>query len=149
MRAMLTMLVAVALAVGGMVSAPPARAQTVSTPTAAAEMPIPPIVWNLIDFPGVGPVNQPGAYTVQFLEDGQVSAHADCNWVAGLWTAGNGALDITITQTTLAACPEGSLEQTYVLALHEATAYAVDGFLLTISGPSGTMQFSPAGPAMA
>jgi heat shock protein HslJ len=112
-------------------------------------MPIPPIVWNLIDFPGVGPINQPGAYTVQFLEDGQVSAHADCNWVAGLWTAGNGALDITITQTTQNACPEDSLEESYVLSLHEATAYTVDGFLLTISGPAGAMQYSPAGPAMA
>jgi heat shock protein HslJ len=146
---MVMFLFAASLAVAGFASAAPARAQTIATPTAAMQSAIPPIVWNLIDFPGVGPINQPGAYTVQFLQDGQVSAHADCNWVAGLWTAGNGVLDVTITQTTLAACPEGSLEEPYVLALHEATSYSVDGFLLTIGGPSGTLQFSPEMPAMA
>jgi heat shock protein HslJ len=149
MRPMLILLLAAAVAAAGVSAAAPVRAQTVSTPAAAAEMAIPPIVWNLIEFPGVGAIDQPGVYTVQFLEDGQVSAHADCNWVAGLWTAGNGVLDITITQTTLAQCPEGSLEQTYVLALHEATSYSLDGFMLTIGGPSGEMQFSPAMPAVA
>jgi heat shock protein HslJ len=149
MRALLITLVAATLALAGMSSAATVRAQTVTTPVPAAESAIPPIVWNLIEFPGVGAVNQPGAYTVQFLQDGQVSAHADCNWVAGIWTASEGVLDITVTQTTLALCPEGSLEPTYVAALHEATSYLVDGFSLTISGPSGDMRFAPDMPAMA
>lgn len=149
MRPLLISLFAVTLAMAGGLPATTVQAQSVTTPVPAAESAIPPIVWNLIEFPGVGGVNQPGAYTVQFLQDGQVSAHADCNWVAGLWTASDGILDVTITQTTLALCPEGSLEQPYVQALHDATSYVIDGFALTISGPSGDMRFAPDMPAMA
>lgn len=121
----------------------PARAQTVSTPVPGPETAIPPIVWSMTEFPTVGALNEPGRYTVQFLEDGQISAHADCNWVAGNWIAADGVLDVTITRTTLAACPEDSLEQPFVQALHDATSYAIDGFSLTISGPTGDMRFMP------
>ena len=120
-----------------------ARAQTVSTPVPGPETAIPPIVWSMTEFPTVGALNEPGRYTVQFLEDGQISAHADCNWVAGNWIAADGVLDVTITRTTLAACPEDSLEQPFVQALHDATSYAIDGFSLTISGPTGDMRFMP------
>ena len=121
----------------------PAQAQSVSTPVPGPETAIPPIVWSMTEFTPAGPINEPGRYTVQFLEDGQISAHADCNWVAGVWTAADGMLDITITQTTLALCPEGSLEQPFVQALHDATGYYIDGFALTISGPTGEMRFWP------
>jgi heat shock protein HslJ len=133
--------------------AAPAAAQTdpvLQTPPPAAVTTIPPIVWNLIEFPGVGSINEPGRYTAQFLPDGQISIRADCNWVAGFWTAGaDGTLDITITQTTLAGCPPDSLEQPFVVNLDEATFYTLDSFLLTIAGPQGTMAFAPAMPAMA
>ncbi len=149
MRSVLISLVVAALLAVGFAPAGNAGAQTVVTPEAGTASAIPPIVWNLIAFPGVGQITEPGRYTVQFLQDGQVSARADCNWVAGLWTATGGALDVTITQSTLAGCPEDSLEQPFTMALHEATSYTLDGFLLTISGPSGTMQFAPEMPAMA
>jgi heat shock protein HslJ len=151
MRSVLISLVVAALLAVGFAPGEDARAQTVVTPEAGttSAAAIPPIVWNLIAFPGVGQINEPGRYTVQFLQDGQVSARADCNWVAGLWTVSGGALDVTITQSTLAGCPEDSLEQPFTMALHEATSYTLDGFLLTVSGPSGTMQFAPEMPAMA
>ena len=137
-------LVAALLALGLAPSvAMPVQAQTVSPPVPGPEPAIPPIVWSMTEFPTTGPLNEPGRYTVQFLEDGQISAHADCNWVAGVWTAADGLLDITITQTTLALCPEDSLEQPFVQALHDATGYAIDGFSLTISGPTGDMRFMP------
>jgi heat shock protein HslJ len=153
MRSLPILLLSVAVALGAAPGSPlPAAAQTdpsVQVPTPAAQAVIPPVVWNLIDFPGVGPINEPGRYTVQFLPDGQVSARADCNWVGGFWSAANGALDITITQTTLVGCPPDSLEQPFVVNLDEATSYTLDGFLLTISSPNGTMSFSPEMPAMA
>jgi len=136
----LAALLALGLAPG---AASPVQAQTVSTPVPGPETAIPPIVWNMVEFPTTGPITEPGRYTVQFLEDGQISAHADCNWVAGVWNAADGLLDVTITQTTLALCPEGSLEQPFVQALHDATGYYVDGFALTISGPTGEMRFRP------
>jgi len=123
--------------------ATPVQAQTISTPVPGAETAIPPIVWSMTEFPAVGPINEPGRYTVQFLEDGQISARADCNWVAGAWTAADGLMDVTITQTTLALCPEDSLEQPFAQALHDATGYTIDGFALTISGPTGDMRFMP------
>jgi heat shock protein HslJ len=149
MRPILFALFAAALAAGGLAPALPARAQSMTTPEASAQMAIPPIVWDLREFPGVGPVNEPGRYTVQFMEDGQISIRADCNWVAGLWTANDGALDITITRTTLAGCPSDSLEQPLVVGLDNATSYLVDGFSLVIGGPSGEMHFAPAMPAVA
>ena len=121
----------------------PVQAQSISTPVPGPETAIPPIVWSMTEFTPAGPINEPGRYTVQFLEDGQISARADCNWVAGVWTAADGLLDITITQTTLALCPEDSLEQPFVQALHDATGYAIDGFSLTIYGPTGEMRFRP------
>jgi heat shock protein HslJ len=149
MRPLLISLFAAALAMAGVSGAAPVQAQTVTTPVPGPASAIPPIEWTLIEFPTTGPINQPGAYTVQFLEDGQVSAKADCNWVAGLWTAADGVLDVTVTQTSLALCPEGSLEQPYVQALHDATSYVVDGFSLVIAGPGGEMRFAPNMPAMA
>ena len=136
----------------------PAWAQTEEPPTivtppagdpGAVAAAIPPIVWDLVEFPGVGPINEPGRYTVQFLQDGQISVRADCNWVAGLWTATNGALEITITRTTLVGCPPDSLEQPFVVELDNAAGYTVDGFVLTITGPTGVMRFTPAGPPLA
>jgi heat shock protein HslJ len=111
--------------------------------------PIPPIVWQLSAFPGAGAINDAGRYTVQFLPDGTVSIKADCNWLGGFWSGGNGALDITITTSTRVACPTDSLEQPYMQALQEATAYTVDGVSLVITGSAGEMQFSPAMPAVA
>ncbi|MFN0053841.1 MAG: META domain-containing protein, partial [Planctomycetales bacterium] len=122
---------------------------TVQTPAPAPPLTIPPIVWDLIEFPGVGPINQPGRYTAQFLQDGQISIRADCNWVAGFWTAADGALDITITQTTLVGCPPDSLEQPFVVTLDEATGYSLDSFLLIIFGPQGELHFAPSMPGMA
>ena len=126
---------------------------TIVTPPAgdpdAVAAVIPPIVWDLVEFPSAGPINEPGRYTVQFLQDGQISVRADCNWVAGLWTATDGALEITITRTTLVGCPPDSLEQPFVVELDNATAYTLDGFVLTITGPTGVMRFTPAGPPLA
>lgn len=122
---------------------------SLETPAPTAPATIPSVVWNLIEFPGVGPINEPGRYTVQFLPDGQISARADCNWVGGFWTTADGALDITITQTTLVGCPPDSLEQPFVVNLDEAVSYTLSGFLLTVTSPQGTMSFAPEMPAVA
>ena len=90
-----------------------------------------------------------GRYTVHFLPDETVNIRADCNWVAGFWSGANGALDVTVTMTTVAECPSGSLEP-FVQGLDEATSYAfTDGMTLIITGPEGEMRFTPAMPAMA
>jgi heat shock protein HslJ len=148
MRSRLLLMVAVLLAAASLVPAYSASAQ--ETPPDAPAPAIPPIPWQLTTFPGVSTGIEPGLYTVHFLPDETVNIRADCNWVAGFWSGANGALDVTVTMTTVAQCPPGSLEEPFVQALDEATSYTfADNMTLIISGPAGEMRFTPAMPAMA
>ncbi len=148
MRSPLILMVAVLLAAASLLPAYSASAQEV--PAEAPDPAIPPIPWQLTAFPGVTTGIEPGRYTVHFLPDETVNIRADCNWVAGFWSGANGALDVTVTMTTVAQCPAGSLEVPFVQALDEATSYAfADGMTLIITGPAGEMRFTPAMPAMA
>lgn len=145
MRRLMVPLLVAALALALLTPADVAHGQEA---TGAAPA-IPPIVWTLTAFPDVGAIAEPGRYTAQFLPDGTVSVRADCNWVSGFWSGENGALDITITTSTLVGCPPDSLEQPFVAALDAVTSYTVDGFTLVLSSPAGAMQFAPDMPAMA
>ena len=148
MRSLTIPLCALLLALSSLLPAGSASAQ--EAPPADTGMAIPPLVWQLTAFPGVATPIEPGRYTVQFVPDGSVAIRADCNWVLGTWSGGNGVLDITVTQTTVAGCPPDSLEQPFVQALDVATAYALDAAMgLTLTGPAGDMRFSPVLPAMA
>ena len=143
----LALALVLALALAGFLPGP-ARAQEGGVPPGMAGA-IPPIVWQLTEFPGVGPIDAAGLYTVQFLPDGTISARADCNWKNGVWTGGNGALDVTITMSTLALCEEGSLEDPFTQALDAATSYSIESMTLVLSGPNGALRFSPALPGLA
>jgi heat shock protein HslJ len=148
MRSPLILMVAVLLTAASLLPAYSAGAQEV--PAEAPDPAIPPIPWQLTAFPGVTTGIEPGRYTVHFLPDETVNIRADCNWVAGFWSGANGALDVTVTMTTVAECPAGSLEVPFVQALDEATSYTfADGMTLIITGPAGEMRFTPAMPAMA
>ena len=148
MRSRLLLIIAVLLAAASLVPVYSVSAQ--DAPIAAPAPAIPPIPWQLTTFPGVTTGIEPARYTVHFLPDETVNIRADCNWVAGFWSGANGALDVTVTMTTVAECPSGSLEEPFVQALDEATSYAfADGMTLIISGPAGEMRFTPAMPAMA
>ena len=148
MRSPLILMVAVLLAAVSLLPAYSASAQDI--PPEAPAPAIPPIPWQLTTFPGVAGGIEPGLYTVHFLPDETVNIRADCNWVAGFWSGANGALDVTVTMTTVAECPAGSLEEPFVQALDEATSYAfADDMTLIITGPAGEMRFTPAMPAMA
>ena len=147
MRSRLLLIVAVLLATISLAPAYSAGAQ--DAPAAAPAPAIPTIPWQLTAFPGVTGI-EPGLYTIHFLPDETVNIRADCNWVAGFWTGANGALDVTVTMTTVAQCPPGSLEVPFVQALDEATSYTfADDMTLIVSGPAGEMRFTPAMPAMA
>jgi heat shock protein HslJ len=148
MRSRLLLLVAMLLAAASLAPTYSASAQEI--PADAAAPAIPPIPWQLTTFPGISTSIEPGLYTVHFLPDETVNIRADCNWVAGFWSGANGALDVTVTMTTVAQCPTGSLEEPFVQALDEATSYTfADDMTLIVSGPAGEMRFTPAMPAMA
>jgi heat shock protein HslJ len=148
MRSSLILLIVAVLAAASLAPVHSASAQDI--PEGAPAPAIPPIPWQLTAFPGVETGIEPGRYTVHFLPDGTVNIRADCNWVAGFWSGASGALDVTVTMTTVAECPAGSLEEPFVQALDEATSYTfLDGMVLVVTGPAGDMSFSPAMPAMA
>jgi hypothetical protein len=148
MRSRLILMVAVLLAAASLLPAYAASAQEI--PPDAPAPAIPAIPWQLTAFPGVDTGIEPGRYTVHFLPDETVNIRADCNWVSGFWSGANGVLDVTVTMTTVAECPAGSLEEPFVQGLDEATSYAfADGMTLIITGPAGEMRFTPAMPAMA
>ena len=148
MRSTLMLLISALLAAASLMPVSSASAQEI--PAEAPAPAIPPIPWQLTAFPRVETGIEPGRYTVHFLPDGTVNIRADCNWIAGFWSGANGALDVTVTMTTVAECPAGSLEESFVQGLDEATSYTfLDGMIFVVTGPAGEMRFSPAMPAMA
>lgn len=85
-------------------------------------------------FQGVVPLADQDKYTIDFIADGTFAARADCNQVAGTWTAtSSGGLKLTIGPSTLVACATGSLSDLYVLGLSNAASYAIAGDALTIT----------------
>jgi heat shock protein HslJ len=94
-------------------------------------------------FQGVVPAADQPNYTITFEPNGNFSAKADCNQLAGSYTTtGSGGLTLALGPMTLAACPEGSLSDQYVAALGKATSYAVANGQLTITTTDGgTLQF--------
>jgi heat shock protein HslJ len=129
-----------ALAVAALGSTVPAMSHAAPLPQFASG--IPPVVWSLTSFPAVGPIAEPGRYTVQFLTDGTVGVGADCNRAAGVWSGGDGAIDITVTLSTLALCPEGSLGDPFVQALDAVTTYSLEDGSLTLHSPAGDLTFT-------
>lgn len=119
----------------------PLTTTTDARPAAQSPGAIPMFVWTLTDFPGVGAIAEP-RYSIQFLADGTVAIGADCNRARGTWSGDDGALDITVTMQTLAACPPDSLEQPYLQALDGVTGYTLDGTTLVLHGAAGDMTFS-------
>jgi heat shock protein HslJ len=88
----------------------------------------------------------PENYTVQFLEDGTIDIKADCNRKGGTVSISpeKKTISIEITHSTMAACPEGSLEDAFVKGLSAAAIYFFrNGDLyIDLKYDSGTMRFS-------
>ncbi len=87
---------------------------------------------------------QPGNYTIQFLEDGKLTVKADCNLKGGTYSTDGKKLSIVITHSTMAACEEGSLEEFFVRDLTGgAIFFFKDGDLyIDIKYDTGTMKFT-------
>ena len=98
-------------------------------------------------FQGVVPDDQQANYTITFNDDKTFTAKADCNNLSGEYVTGDpaassGPLTITPGPMTLAACPEGSLSDLFVIGLGGADSYAIENDVLTINrGDGGTLTF--------
>jgi len=98
-------------------------------------------------FQGVVPDDQQANYTITFNDDKTFTAKADCNNLSGEYVTGDpaassGPLTIKPGPMTLAACPEGSLGDLFVIGLGGADSYVIDNDVLTINrGDGGTLTF--------
>jgi heat shock protein HslJ len=90
-------------------------------------------------------VPDPENYTITFNTDGTFSAKADCNQVAGTYTVNGSELTIAAGPSTLAFCPEESLDVLYLEGLANTVTYSVTGEEMTLTlADDGTMQFDAA-----
>ena len=98
-------------------------------------------------FQGVVPDDQQANYTITFNDDKTFTAKVDCNnlsgeYVTGDPTASSGPLTIKPGPMTMAACPEGSLSDLFVIGLAGADSYAIENDVLTINRlDGGTLTF--------
>ena len=117
-------------------------------PTGEPEPVIPPIVWELVAMTASndGPltIDEPGRYTMQFQRDNRVVVRGDCNQLAGVFTAGDRDLEVSLSLATLEPCPAGSHSAPFLRLLASATAFETgsDGFLM-ISGEQGQLRLRP------
>jgi len=89
------------------------------------------------------PVN-PQNYTVQFREDRTFNVKADCNLKGGTYSTDGKRIAIQITHSTMAACPEDSLEDEFVRNLAAAALFFFkdNDLYLDLKYDTGTMKFS-------
>jgi C-terminal processing protease CtpA/Prc len=93
--------------------------------------------WQLLEMvgtpgaPALPPT--PDNYNLTFAENGTLTIQTDCNAATAEYVlGGGGAITITPTTTTLAACPDGSIAEEFVRWLAAATTFQVDGEGLAI-----------------
>jgi heat shock protein HslJ len=91
-------------------------------------------------------VANPENYTLTLNEDGNASIQADCNQVSWAYELEGNQLSFnTLGPSTLAMCPEDSLDTIYLQRLGETATYVTaDGTLfLNLIADAGNMEFSP------
>ncbi len=86
--------------------------------------------------------SRPENYTVQFGADGTVNVRADCNRKGGTYSLKEKQIGIEITRSTMAACPEDSMEDQFVRDLTGGAVWFMkDGDLyIDIKYDTGTMR---------
>jgi heat shock protein HslJ len=91
-------------------------------------------------------VSNPENYTLTLMDDGTANIQADCNQVTWMYELDGSSLTFnTLGPSTLAMCPEGSLDTQYLERLgNTATFVLSEGQLfLNLKFDSGNMVFSP------
>lgn len=87
----------------------------------------------------------PARYTLTFNPDGTLAIRADCNRAGGTYTVEGQHIEITVTHSTMAACPPDSRERHFLKDLSAAAIFFFkEGRLcLDLKYDSGTMRFKP------
>lgn len=82
-------------------------------------------------------------YTLQLKPDGTIQVRGDCNVSGGSFTLNNNKLALTITHSTMAACPDSSLEAPFMRDLSRTSGFILKNgrLFLDLKLDSGTMEF--------
>ncbi|HVR70842.1 MAG TPA: META domain-containing protein [Vicinamibacteria bacterium] len=102
--------------------------------------------WRLTSLSGLDAVPTPppatGRFTLQFEADGQVFVHADCNGCGGRYTLGGHTVTVSRLACTLIFCPSSPFDARYLSLLDGEAAFDLEGDVLTITSPRGTLRFA-------
>ena len=90
--------------------------------------------------------DNPEKYTVAFNEDLTLNVRADCNQKGGVYSVSPEEKNITIeiTHSTMAFCPDASLEEEFVKGLTSGATYFINegDLYIDLKYDTGTMRFS-------
>ena len=126
-----------------------ARSESIAVPDTQAGDPLTGTRWQwtnstLSDGSRVD-VSNPENYTLDFVSAGALAIKADCNSVSATYVITGNQIAITLGPSTLVACPEGSLDSTFLRQLGEVGSYFMqDGdLIMELKFDSGSMRFDP------
>jgi len=90
------------------------------------------------------PAADAAGYAFQLKQDGTIHIRGDCNVSGGSFSLKDADLAITITHSTRAARPDGSLEDAFIRDLNRTVTFLLknDVLYLVLKLDSGTMEFS-------
>ncbi len=123
-------------------------AEVVADPESPTAAPLAGVTWRWATFRDAKQdylVPATADYTLVFNDDGTVNVVADCNVGAGTYTVNSDAtLTIVVRATTDAACPPGSLGDSFVEYLNQAGPFEVDDtgtLIIDLMADGGRMTF--------
>jgi heat shock protein HslJ len=88
---------------------------------------------------------EPGLYTLRLGPDGQLKVRADCNQAGGHYRLDSASLTLSVTHSTMAACPPESLDRQFLVDIAAVMEWYVEENLLRLNlTGGGTMVFTAA-----
>jgi heat shock protein HslJ len=88
---------------------------------------------------------EPGHYTLRLGPDGQLDVRADCNRAGGRYKVEEAGLTLSVTHSTMAACPPESPDREFLADLASVSAWRLEHSSLHVDlTGGGTMVFTAA-----
>ena len=125
------------------------RLVKVSAPAQNTPSPIEGAVWTWqytlrVDGTRTTPTES-GHYTLRLRPDGQLDVRADCNRAGGRYRLDGARLTLSVTHSTMAACPPESLDKQFLADVAVVTTWSVEDRRLRLTlMDGGTMDFTAA-----
>jgi len=82
---------------------------------------------------------EPGRYTLHLGPDGQLNVQADCNQAGGNYRLEGSHLTLSVTHSTMAACPPDSLDRQFLADLAAVIAWRLEDSRLYVDLTGGGM----------